>query len=161
MPSRSLIDLVLALLEQLPEESSPVVIVVKSDRPPSTTSKTNGHPTSQGPVYDPASVFILEAATVLALRDTNSIAAVGRHVADALHAIVRNAAKVHPLMLSRVVYYLLRVLYAGQVSSITRTLKSKRLTCYPRITPSFGHQWSCTRSRASSIQCLKEQRAQS
>lgn len=117
LPSQSLKNLVCALLEQLPEESSPVVIVVKPDRPPLTPTKSNGHRVSQGPVYDPAIVFVLELATVLAMRDTESIAAVGEAVADALHTIVRNATKAHPVVFSRAVFYLLHVLNASQVTS--------------------------------------------
>lgn len=66
-------------------------------------------------MYDPAIVFVLELATILATRDTESITAVGEMVADALHTIVRNATKVHPVVLSRAVYYLLHILNASQV----------------------------------------------
>lgn len=115
LPSDSLNHLVCALLEQLPEEPSPVVIVVKPDRPPVTPTKSNGHRGSQGPMYDPAIVFVLELATILAMRDTESITTVGEMVADALHTIVRNATKVHTVVLSRAVYYLLHILNASQV----------------------------------------------
>ncbi|KAL8831454.1 MAG: hypothetical protein Q9191_000865 [Dirinaria sp. TL-2023a] len=115
LPSDSLNHLVCALLEQLPEESSPVVIVVKPDRPPLTPTKPNGHRGSQSPIYDPAIVFVLELATILAMRDTESITTVGEMVADALHTVARNATKVHPVVLSRAVYYLLHILNASQV----------------------------------------------
>lgn len=115
MPSESLNDLVDALLEQLPEQSSPVVIVVKPDRPPTSPAKPNGHRAHQGPSYDPGLVFVLELATILAMRDADTIVAVGRPVSDALFNIVRNAAKVHPLVLTRAVYYLLHLLNASQV----------------------------------------------
>ena len=117
MPTRSLQALVSALLEQLPEKSSPVVITVKPERPSPSSPRTNGHRTiHQGPIYDPAVVFVLELATVLAMRDAESIATMGQAVADALHTVVRDAANVHPLVLSRAVYYLLHLLNASQVS---------------------------------------------
>lgn len=115
MPSESLNDLVNALLEQLPEQSSPVVIVVKPDRPPTSPAKPSGPRAHQGPSYDPGLVFVLELATILAMRDADTIVAVGRPVSDALFNIVRNAAKVNPLVLTRAVYYLLHLLNASQV----------------------------------------------
>ena len=117
MPTRSLQELVSTLLEQLPEKSSPVVITVKPERPSPNPPRTNGHRiVNQGPIYDPAIVFVLELATVLAMRDAESIAILGQAVADALHTVVRDAANVHSLVLSRSVYYLLRLLNASQVS---------------------------------------------
>jgi len=116
MPTPSLKSLVQALLEQLPEESSPVVIVVKPDRPTPVRIKTNGHQTdSRGPIYDPSTVFILELATILAMRDNDSASAVGEAVADALQNVIRNSANVHPLVVSRAVLYLLHLLKASQV----------------------------------------------
>lgn len=101
----------------MPENSSPVVITVKPERPPAGPARTNGHRTiHQGPFYDPAIVFVLELATVLAMRDAESIATVGQAVADTLYAVVRDAAHAHPLLLSRAVYYLLLLLNASQVS---------------------------------------------
>lgn len=117
MPTQSLQALVGVLLQQLPEKSSPVVITVKPERPSPNPQGSNGHRTiHQGPIYDPVIVFVLELATVLAMRDAESIATMGQAVADALHTIVRDAANVHPLVLSRAVYYLLHLLNASQVS---------------------------------------------
>jgi len=124
MPSESLNDLVNALLEQLPEQSSPVVIVVKPDRPPTSPAKPNGHRAHQGPSYDPAHVFVLELATILAMRDAETIVAVGKPVSDALFNVVRNAAKVHPLVLTRAVYYLLHLLNASQVPQLFLVLQA-------------------------------------
>ncbi len=119
MPPSSLRSIVHALLEQLPEESSPVVIVVKSDRPTPAPIKTNGHQIdSRDPVYDPSIVFILELATILAMRGNDSISAVGEVVADALQNVIRNFNNVHPLVVSRAVFYLLHLLKASQVSMI-------------------------------------------
>ncbi len=111
MPPHGRESLVHALLRQLPEQSSPVVIVVKPEKPAPAPIRTNGHPSN------PASpAFVLELSTILATRDPDSVALMGQAVADALQAIVRNAASVHPLILSRAVFYLLYLLNASQVT---------------------------------------------
>lgn len=115
MPFESLSGLVNALLEQLPEQSSPVVIVVKPDRPNTSPAKPNGRKASQSLKYDPALIFVLELATILAMRDADTIVGVGKPVADALYNVVRNATNVHPLVLTRAVYYLLHLVNASQV----------------------------------------------
>lgn len=118
MPAKSLNALVQALLEQLPEESSPVVIVVKSDRPNPAPVRTNSHrTTSQGLLYDPSVVFILELATIIAMRDEETIELIGQAVADALQNVLRDASNVHPLVISRVVFYLLHLLNRSQVNT--------------------------------------------
>ena len=118
MPPQSLKSLVLAFLKQLPEDSSPVVIVVKPDLPSPTPAKADGHRQDSGhPVYDPSIVYILELVTIIAMRNDESIAAVGQDVAEALQSVVRDAPNVHPLIVSRAVFYLLHLLHASQVSS--------------------------------------------
>lgn len=119
MPAKSLEVLVQALLEQLPEESSPVVIVVKPDRPNPPPARSDGHrATSQGLLYDPSVVYILELATIIAMRDEETIELIGQAVADALQNVVRDASNVHPLVISRVVFYLLHLLKCSQVNKI-------------------------------------------
>lgn len=120
MPPRATKDLVLALLEQLPQDSSPAVIVVKPERP-STPVKTNGHRQgNRAPHYDPSLVYVLELITLLAIRDESTLAAVGELVADALQNVIRNAANTHFLTLSRAIFYLLLLLQKSviQVNSI-------------------------------------------
>lgn len=110
MPPRATKDLVLALLEQLPQTYSPAVISVKPERP-SSLIKANGYRQgNRGPAYDPSLVYILELITLLAIRDDSTLAAVGELVADALQNIIRNAANTHFMVLSRAVYYLLLLL---------------------------------------------------
>lgn len=110
MPPRATKDLVLAFLEQLPQDSSPAVIVVKPERP-STPIKTNGHRQgNRGPQYDPSHVYVLELITLLAIRDQSTLSAVGELVADALQNVIRNAAATHFLTLSRAIFYLLLLL---------------------------------------------------
>lgn len=114
MPADALKTLVQALLDHLPRESSP--IVVKPDRPTSGPIRTNGHQsTAHGISYDPSVVYLLELATIIALRDSDTVAAVGESVADALQNVVRDASNIHSLIVSRAVFYLLHLLNASQV----------------------------------------------
>ncbi|KAL9600383.1 MAG: hypothetical protein Q9219_003233 [cf. Caloplaca sp. 3 TL-2023] len=120
MPPRATKDLTLALLEQLPQASSPAVIVVKPERPPSPV-KTNGlRQGNRGPAYDPSLVYVLEFITLLAIHDESHLAAVGEMVADALQNVVRNAANVHFMVLSRAVYYLLVLLQRSAAQALVR-----------------------------------------
>ncbi|KAI4211594.1 MAG: hypothetical protein LQ351_005635 [Letrouitia transgressa] len=121
LPPQTLKQLVSAFLEQLPQVSSPVVIMVKPDRPSSPPSRTTGHRGKvHGPAYDPSLVFILEMVTVIAIRDQYTIASMGESVADALQNIVRDSVNVHITALSRAVYCLLRLLNASQDHSFVR-----------------------------------------
>lgn len=61
-------------------------------------------------MYNPQLVFVLELATILALRDEQTIEALGKDVADILQTIIRDAANYHPSAISRAAYYLLAVL---------------------------------------------------
>ncbi|CAD6591546.1 MAG: GDP/GTP exchange factor for ARF [Alectoria sarmentosa] len=118
MPPRNRQSLVRALLKQLPEPSSPAVIVVRPDRTAPAPIRTNGHRLNPSkPAYDPSMVLILELATTMATRDYDSVALMGQAVADALQTVVRDAANVHPLILARAVFYLLYLLNASQVFS--------------------------------------------
>ena len=115
MPVESLKPLVQALLVQLPDDPTSIVISVKSEG--DNEAPTNGQrPASSGPVYDPSMVYLLEFCTVLALRDDKTITALGADVAEALQNIMRNSASWHNIMLSRTMYYLLEILHASYVS---------------------------------------------
>lgn len=121
MPPQSRQSLVRALLKQLPEPSSPAVIVVRPDRSGPAPTRTNGHrANSLKPAYDPSVVFVLELATIVATRDHVSVTLMGQAVADALQIVVRDAANVHPLILARAVFYLLYLLNASQDHSFVR-----------------------------------------
>ena len=116
LPPKPLAALTHALLGQLPEESSPAVIVVKSEQG-SSNPKVNGQAqNSTTPSYDPSIVFILELSTMLAMRDEVSTATIGQDVAEALQNIVRNAANNHSTVVSRAAFYLLSLLSASHVS---------------------------------------------
>ena len=117
LPPPASLLLIQALLEQLPEGTSPVVIVVKPDIPSAaspTSSGTRANP--HGSVYDPAIIYIFELASLIALQSEESVATVGPAVAEALHNLVRDAANVHQLIVSRATLYLLHLLSVSHVS---------------------------------------------
>ncbi|KAJ9269863.1 hypothetical protein DTO212C5_4037 [Paecilomyces variotii] len=113
LPLSSLTALTDALLSELPDES-PAVIVVKPERPTSSASRfSTGKPNTDGPIYNPNMVYILELATLLSLRDDETMQAIGENVAGSLRDIVRDSQNFHPLVISRVVSYLLSLLRVG------------------------------------------------
>jgi brefeldin A-resistance guanine nucleotide exchange factor 1 len=120
LPIDSLKSLLLSLLEQIPEDSSPRVIVVKPDIPPPAPSpRLNGSKNKfNQPVYDPSLVFVLELATVLALRDEETVRELAKDVTGALQTVIRDAAKLHSVVTARSVYYLLSLLKASNVSRL-------------------------------------------
>lgn len=114
MPSRTPIEALQSLLDsllaQIPEDSSPRVITVKPDLPAPSPLRPNGSKArTQGSQYDPSLVFALELATIVALRDAETVEKLGKSVADALQTVLRDN-NVHPVVLSRTVYYLLKLL---------------------------------------------------
>jgi brefeldin A-resistance guanine nucleotide exchange factor 1 len=116
MPVDSLKPLIQALLAQLPDDPSSIVISVKSVNEP--LSPANGQKRSlTGPIYDPAMVYLLELCTVLALRDGETISAFGGDVAEALLDVMRNASSYHHIMISRTMFYVLQLLHASYVST--------------------------------------------
>ncbi|KAF2771581.1 Sec7-domain-containing protein [Teratosphaeria nubilosa] len=121
----SLRSLTESLLSHLPEQESPRVISVKPDIPAPTPLRGNGQKISQNaepqPVYDPAVVYVLELATILALRDEETITALGPDVSEALQAVIRDAEHLHPVALSRTVFYLLALLRASNDHKYIRT----------------------------------------
>lgn len=147
MPPQSRQSLVRALLKQLPEPSSPAVIVVRPDRTGPAPIRTNGHRTnSLKPTYDPSVVFVLEIATILATRDHDSVTLMGQAVADSLQIVVRDAANVHPLVLARAVFYLLYLLNASQVGEPPAEFVKN-------LTELFEGSFICPRTRHTSYHC--------
>lgn len=118
-----------ALLKHVPggegdEDGSPRVIAVKPSEgalpaPTPLRVSQNGSTTNkvpqgpQTPTYDPALVYVLELATILALRDEETITVLGEDVAGALQRVIRDADGLHPVALSRSVFYLLSLLRAS------------------------------------------------
>ncbi|KAF2754597.1 Sec7-domain-containing protein [Pseudovirgaria hyperparasitica] len=115
-------SLFVTLLSHIPEESSPRVIMVKPDVPPTSPNKANGSRRSiSKAAYDPSFVFVLELATLLALRDEKTVEAFGKDVATALETVIHDSGNVHPVVTSRVVYYLLQLLRASNDHDFIKT----------------------------------------
>ena len=94
-----------------------MVIVVKPAIPAHSPQRPDGERINPGsPGYDPELVYILELATIIALRDQNTIRIMGKDVFEALHNLIRTAASTHPVVVSRAVFYLLRLLCVSHVS---------------------------------------------
>ncbi|KAI9800297.1 MAG: GDP/GTP exchange factor for ARF [Piccolia ochrophora] len=132
--------LVSALLEQLPEENSPVVIVVKPEMP--SPGPTNGHrSTTKGIIYDPGVVYVLEFVTVVALSSGEMVRDLGKDVAEALQNVIRDSTNVHPMVLSRAIFYLLSLLRGAQDHSllhapiVLHTISSLDLSIQARCAP--------------------------
>ena len=107
-----------ALLDELPEDNQATVITVKQENMPAQQPTANGqNPSYSGIKYDPGVAFILEFCTLLATRDEETTAAMGKQVFDSLQSILRDASQWHPITVCRVVFYALRVLKASYVSS--------------------------------------------
>ena len=117
MPPESLRTLVHALLSHIPDDPSSIVIFKENEAPGSTNG---GQSSSIVPVYDPSLVYLLELCTVLALRDVETIAALGADVAEALQNVMRNAASYHTIMVSRTMFYSLHLLHASYEKSFLR-----------------------------------------
>jgi brefeldin A-resistance guanine nucleotide exchange factor 1 len=111
LPVDALKSLLISLLEQIPEDGSPRVIVVKPDLPASSPRHEKNK--LNRPVYDPSLVFVLELATVLALRDEETVRELAKEVTEALQSVIRDASKLHPVIVARSVYYLLILLKAS------------------------------------------------
>ena len=115
LPVESLKSLTMSLLGHLPENDSPRVISVKPEIAAPTPLRANGakSPSIDQPAYDPAVVYVLELATILALRDEETIVALGSDVSKALESVIGDAERLHPVALSRTVFYLLSLLRAS------------------------------------------------
>ncbi|KAI0833949.1 hypothetical protein F5Y06DRAFT_280260 [Hypoxylon sp. FL0890] len=114
LPADSLAPLVEALLNELPDDESSAVpvITVKTDSLPSSPASASKSAAGK-PTYDPAVVYILEFATVLALRDDETVGSLGKSVADALQMVLRDSPQHHPILVSRAAFYQFSVLKAS------------------------------------------------
>ena len=122
LPPEALKALVTTLLSRLPEDSSPKIIAVKPDIAAPTPVRPNGTAKAKqvGLTYDPSLVFVLEMSTLLASRDTTTMAECGKDLASALQSVVRDSSHVHPVTLSRAVFYLLSFLRASHDQDFVR-----------------------------------------
>ena len=152
MPVDSIKPLVQALLAELPDDPTSIVISVKTETDPQAPTNSQKS-AATGPAYDPAMVYLLELCTVLALRDKETIMALGADVAEALQNVMRNAASYHGIMISRSMFYLLHLLHAGYVSLILRLLPFFHAD-FSRNMISSEFQLSSTQYRVSKRTCL-------
>lgn len=119
LPVESLRWLLGSLLAQIPENGSPIIMATQPDLPNVSSPRTADRTGSKSrPTYDPSLVFVLELATVLALRDEETVRELAKDVTDALSIIIRDARQTHPVVIARSVYYLLSLLKASNVSDI-------------------------------------------
>lgn len=124
LPVQCLKALTAALMESLPIDDERVrVIAPKTEISAPTPVRANGtQPAAEPPaVYDPALVYVLELATILALRDEETITALGSEASRALEDRIRDPQRLHPVALSRVVFYLLSLLRASNDHGYIKT----------------------------------------
>ncbi|OJD27159.1 hypothetical protein ACJ73_01445 [Blastomyces percursus] len=120
MPVESIVSLVNALLSNLPD-TSPAVIVVKPERPQPNMSRPPSRKADPNqPNYDPGMIYILELATILTLRDQDTIRELGESLTSALQNIVRDFKGFHSLAVSRSISYLLNLLCHAYEHSFMR-----------------------------------------
>jgi golgi-specific brefeldin A-resistance guanine nucleotide exchange factor 1 len=112
LPLDALTSLVESLLGHIPEDSSPRILVVKTEAQASARQSATG--------YDPALVFLLELATILVMRDAGTVEALGKDLANTLQSVIRNAANYHYVVISRVTYYLLALLRSSDEHDFIR-----------------------------------------
>jgi golgi-specific brefeldin A-resistance guanine nucleotide exchange factor 1 len=65
--------------------------------------------------YNPGMVYTLELATILTLKDKESVERLGDNLAGCLQGILRDARNLHPLIISRVVHYIMNLLRLSYV----------------------------------------------
>ncbi|KAI1946887.1 GDP/GTP exchange factor for ARF [Ophidiomyces ophidiicola] len=118
IPISSMTYLVNILLSKLPD-TSPAVIVVKPERP-RTTRPASSRSNFNSSRYNPGLIYVLELTTLLVLRDAHTTQQIGEILTRSLHDIIRDPKNIHPLMLSRVICYLLVLLRRGYEHSFMR-----------------------------------------
>lgn len=124
LPVQCLTALTKALIDSLPSDEEQFrVIAPKSEMPAPTPVRANGVKAilDPQPTYDPALVYVLELATILALRDEETITALGSEASRALEDRIRDPDQLHPVALSRVVFYLLSLLRASNDHGYIKT----------------------------------------
>lgn len=117
LPVDALQPIIHALLSEIPEDPSLTIIAI-SDGPSANSNEPKT--INDGPEYDPAFVYILELCTVLALRDNETLQALGSTVSEVLQNVVRDSANHHSTVVGRVVFYLFILLHASYDHSFVR-----------------------------------------
>jgi brefeldin A-resistance guanine nucleotide exchange factor 1 len=119
--SDGLQPLIDALLEQVPDldDEDSNVVIVKSEYQ-SSPPLNGGIAARSGPKYNPALVYVLEFATCLVLRDSDTTLKHGKALAEVLTGIVRNATRLHTLVVARSIYYMFSLLEHSHEYSFLR-----------------------------------------
>lgn len=123
------------------------MIVVKPERPAQGTSRPSSakiDPSSPG--YNPGMAYLLELATLLTLRDKESVQRLGDILAGRLQGILRDARNLHPLIVSRVVNYIMNLLRLSYVW-LPLPLHIGLIAEISRINPSCARLLSFIQSR--------------
>ncbi|TQS32534.1 hypothetical protein Golomagni_07147, partial [Golovinomyces magnicellulatus] len=115
-------ELVEALLEQLPEDDSTTIIGAKEEAA-ATAAASGQAPASQPHKYDPSVSYILEFCTIIATRDSLSMELMGQQVFDQIQVLLRESSQWHPITVSRAVYYALQILKVGYDHEIVNVTK--------------------------------------
>lgn len=102
------------LLDQLPEDDNDTLITVKQDSLPASPSSRPSTPAGFTK-YDPSVTYILEFCTMLATRDEETIASMGKLVFDTLQGILRDSKQYHAITISRATFYALKILKSSYV----------------------------------------------
>ncbi|EAW13056.1 Sec7 domain-containing protein [Aspergillus clavatus NRRL 1] len=118
LPAASVALVVEFLLSQLPEDTTPAVIVVKPERP--LPRSPTGKFDAQRSNYDAKMMYHLELATVLTLRDHETLEVLGERLGTTLQAFIRDAKNIHSLALSRIISYLFQLLRLSHDQSFMR-----------------------------------------
>ncbi|KAM3466243.1 hypothetical protein MY5147_002384 [Beauveria neobassiana] len=116
--------IVSGLLGQLPDDDSATIMSVKQDNIPNPPP--SGHIAASGPLkYDPSVAYILEFATILATRDSESVEEMAELVFQTVQGILRHSSQWHAITVSRAVFYGLRILkdgYDHEIVNVPRLL---------------------------------------
>ena len=153
LPATQVSKIVTGLLSQLPENSSPIVSV-KPDRQAPVAGRMNGVKAPYtGQKYNAGTIYLLEFATALTIRDVETVQTCGEQLTGTLQQLARDAANLHPTAASRSVYYLLALLRRSYDQDFMRTaVVLHAISSFEDVT--MGHTASA--AIAGLTQCIAE-----
>lgn len=91
-----------------------MVAVIKAEPGSPNPSKANHQQGASN--YDPSTIYLLELASMIAIKNKAIGEAVSKDVVEVLQDVVRSSNSLHPLIVSRAAFCLLHVLNANYVS---------------------------------------------
>ena len=122
LPTAPLTTFISTLLEHLPQDSAPVVAIVKTENDPLSPGRSGTRHSITAPEYDPSIIYFLEVATIVTIRNHQAAMNTEQDVMEALQGVVRNSNNFHPIIASRSAFCLLRLLHAKHGRAFVRTL---------------------------------------